>query len=319
MAFGFVASQMVAVSLPILLGWCLNRLGILNDVLEAGISRLVLSVALPCSILASVDGAQDLPDAATLVAIIVGTFALYLISLVIAFALTAAMRAPANSRGSFRFAIAFGNCGFIGLPIISAILGDEALLYAAIVLIPANMSLYGVGPLLTVPADEPGAERSQQSTAARLRSMLASLKSPTLAASVLVLIFTLLGVTNLGVAGDALSIVGQMSTPLALLITGSSMAHYRVLEMLVEPRAYVAAVGRLLLVPLGCIAAVQLLPLSTFLRAVLVLDCAMPVATAGSLFCLKCGCDTKPMMQATFLSVILSIASIPVIALLCGV
>lgn len=318
MAFGSVVLQMVAVSLPILLGWCLNKLDIMNDAFDAGISRLVLNVALPCSILASIDGAQDLPDAATLATLIFDTFALYAVSLVVAFVLTAAMRTPAAARGSFRFAIAFGNCGFIGLPIISAILGEDALLYAAIVLIPANIALYGVGPLLTMPADASAAERSKRPVAARLRSMLSSLKSPTLAASALVLVFALLGITDLGVAGDALSIVGQMATPLALLITGSSMAHYRVREMVGEPRAYGAAIGRLFIVPLACIATVQLMPLSTFARAVLVLDCSMPVATTGSLFCLKNGCDTRPMMQVTFLSVILSIASIPVVAMLCG-
>ena len=149
----------------------------------------------------------------------------------------------------------------------------------------------------------------------RLRGVLASLKTPTLAASVAVLVLALAGVNRLGVAGQALGIVGQMATPLALLITGSSMAHYRPLEMLGNPRAYVAAAGRLLIVPLASLIAVNLFPLSAFLRAVIVLDGAMPVATLGALYCLKSGRDTKPMMQVTFLSVVFSVVTIPLVSL----
>ena len=311
MDFAAVALQIIAVSLPILLGWSLNKLDILSEQFDAGLSRLVMNVALPASIIASIHGAADLPDAATLAMLLAAGALTYVVSIAVSCAAAALIGGGSDERRSNRFAIAFGNCGFIGLPVLSAILGPEALLFAAIVLIPANVALFSGGALMFAHGDGGSWGR-------RLRQSLASLKSPTLAASILVLVLALVGVNNLSVVGDAASIIGQAATPLALLITGSSMARYEPLSMLSNPRAYVAAFCRLILVPVACLGAVALMPLDPYLRAVTVLDCAMPVATVGALFCLQSGTDPKPMMQVTFLTVLGSIVSIPVVSVLIG-
>lgn len=313
MDFAFVASQMLTVSLPILLGWALNKLGILTKELDNSLSALTLNVALPCSILASIDGAESLPDPDTLVLLMLACALTYAVSIAVALVMAFLLGGTEDARASYRFAIAFGNCGFIGLPVLSAILGERALLYAAIALIPANVILFAVGPLFFADPD------ASASPGDRLRTTLTSLKSPTLAASVAVLLLALAGVNHLGVLGSALGIVGQMATPLALLITGSSMALYRPLEMLKEPRSYIAAAGRLIVVPVACMIAVSLFPLTDYVRAVIVLDGAMPVATVGALYCLRAGRDTKPMMQVTFLTVVFSVVTIPLVSVLLGV
>lgn len=305
-----VVLQMIAVSLPILLGWGLHKLGVLDDALDTGLSRLVMNVALPCSILASLGSVAEQPATEVLLLIIASSFAAYFIAIAGAAALTAALRVPGDVAGSYRFAIAFGNCGFIGLPVISAICGEEALLYAAIALIPANIMLFSGGALMFPARD--GAQGSCW------RSVAASLKSPTLAASVIVLALALAGVTNLGVVGESLGIVGQMTTPLALLVTGSSIARYDPRSMLDNWRAYVAAAGRLVIVPLASLVVVRLFPLDPYVARIVVLDCAMPVATVGALFCLQSGVDAKPMMQITFLSVVGSVLSIPFMSWVIG-
>ena len=195
---------------------------------------------------------------------------------------------------------------------VGAILGAEAVLYAAIALIPANVILFAVGPLFFIDATADAGRPAD-----RLRGVLASLKTPTLAASVAVLVLALAGVNRLGVAGQALGIVGQMATPLALLITGSSMAHYRPLGMLGSRAPTWQPQVAFSSCPSRASLAISLF-LSAFLRAVIVLDGAMPVATLGALYCLKNGRDTKPMMQVTFLSVVFSVVTIPLVSLVLG-
>ena len=137
MDFAAVALQIIAVSLPILLGWSLNKLDILSEQFDAGLSRLVMNVALPSSIIASIHGAADLPDATTLAMLLAAGALTSVVSIAVSCAAAALIDGGSDERRSNRFAIAFGNCGFIGLPVLSAILGPEALLFAAIVLIPA--------------------------------------------------------------------------------------------------------------------------------------------------------------------------------------
>ena len=51
------------------------------------------------------------------------------------------------------------------------------------------------------------------------------------------------------------------------------------------------------------------------INAVLV---GMPVASFGTMFCMKYGRDETVMTQGTFLSTLLSVASIPLLAMLIG-
>ena len=51
MSFTSVALQMLTVSLPILLGWCIAKLGFMKAEFERELSHLLLQVALPCFVL----------------------------------------------------------------------------------------------------------------------------------------------------------------------------------------------------------------------------------------------------------------------------
>lgn len=149
MSFTSVALQMLTVSLPILLGWCIAKLGFMKAEFERELSRLLLQVALPCLVLSSALGDDvKLPSIAETFSLMGLSFVMYAVATVIAFAVTAALRVPRGTECSYRFAVLFGNAGFIGFPVISAVLGKQALLYASIALIPLNLLMFTVGAML---------------------------------------------------------------------------------------------------------------------------------------------------------------------------
>lgn len=312
MSFTSVALQMVTVSLPILLGWCIAKLGFMKAEFERELSHLLLQVALPCLVLSSALGDDvKLPSIAETFSLMGLSFVMYVVATVIAFAVTAALRVPKGTECSYRFAVLFGNAGFIGFPVISAVLGKQALLYASIALIPPNFLMFTVGVMLF--SGIGGGLKTQ------MRNIAACCKSPGLIASTAVLGIVLTGWTDWGVLGDSISIVGTMTTPAALLLMGSSIAKYRPLEMLTNWRAYAAVAFRLVVVPVACLAVARLWPgMTPMFIATLVLEMAMPVGSNGTLYCLQYGKDAHPMMQCTFLSIICSILTIPLVATLCG-
>lgn len=190
-------------------------------------------------------------------------------------------------------------------------LGKQALLYASIALIPLNLLMFTVGAMLFSGMD--GGLKKQ------MRNIAACCKSPGLIASAVVLGIVLTGWTDWGVLGDSISIVGTMTTPAALLLMGSSIAKYRPLEMLTNWRAYVAVTFRLVVVPMACLALARMWPgMTPMFITTLVLEMAMPVGSNGTLYCLQYGKDARPMMQCTFLSIICSILTIPLVTTLCG-
>ncbi|MFQ7450289.1 MAG: AEC family transporter [Flavonifractor plautii] len=57
-------------------------------------------------------------------------------------------RQPANARDTLRFAAVYGNIGFMGLPLVQSILGEEALVYGALALLAFNLTSWTLGVLI---------------------------------------------------------------------------------------------------------------------------------------------------------------------------
>lgn len=308
MSFIDTALQMLVLAIPMAIGFLANRLALMGGEFDGKLSRLVLNVTLPCMILVSVDG-RELPAPAELAALLGLSAVGYLIAIAIALAAPRLLRAPTASRGALGFIIAFGNVGFIGFPVLSAILGPGAVLYAAIANIPWFILSSSLGVLMISGIPE-GDARSVIGACARRAA------TPMLFASAVVLAFALCGVNELGVLGEGLAACGAFTTPAALLISGSALAKYSVREMVTSPRAYAAVALRLLGVPLALWVVLAPFAPSSFILAIIVLGQAMPAATNGILYCLMYDVDPRPMTQGMFLSVIGSIGTIPLLALL---
>lgn len=312
MDFLSVALVMVKVSLPILLGWGIAKIGFMKPDFESELSRLLLQVAMPCLTLSSALGDVELPSPGETFMLMFIAALLYAVAIVVAFVLVGALRAERDVRGVYRFVVIFGNAGFIGFPVIESILGKQALFYAAVGLIPANLVMFTVGVMLFAGTD--GGARALKS------NLLSCIKSPTLIASVAVLAISLTGLNDWGVLGDSISIVGNMNTPCALLLVGSSIAKYDARQMVTNWRAYVACAGRLVLVPIAGLVLVRLLlpGVNPLFITTLVLEMAMPVGSLGTLYCIRYNKDALPMMQGTFLSIVFSVITIPLITVLCS-
>lgn len=306
MGFIETALQMVTLAIPILIGYVAHKLGFLGGDFDSALSKLVINITLPCMILVSVCG-RELPPATELLQLLALSTAGYVMAVIVALIAPRLMRAPES--GAYSFVIAFGNVGFIGFPVLSAVLGPDAVLYAAIANIPWYILSSSIGVLMISGLPEGGLAKALRASAKRL-------VSPMLVASLIVLAFALVGINDFGVVGDGLSNVGAFTTPAALLICGSSLANYSAREMLSNWRAYVATALRLVGVPLLLFATLRGFAATPLILSVIVLGQAMPVATNGILYCLMYGMDAKPVMQGMFLSVFASILTIPLMALI---
>ena len=308
MSFTDTALQMVVLAIPILIGYIAHKLGFMGGDFDSKLSGLVVNVTLPAMIIASVCS-QELPAAGDIAQLLVFSFVGYVIATALALVVPVLMGSDKALRGAYSFIVAFGNVGLIGFPVLSAVLGSEAVLYAAIANIPWNIFVFSVGMILISGVPEGGFGEVVKSCAKKLLS-------PVLIASVIVLVLVLLGINDLGILGDGLTTCGKFTTPAALLISGSSLANYAPREMVNNWRAYAAVAARLVLVP--CVLLLVMRPFisSQFVLGIVVLGQAMPVATNGILYCLMYGVDAKPMTQGTFISIVASILTIPLIAML---
>ena len=307
-SFQSVESQMVILFLGIVLGFIARKASVMNDRFDGQFSKLVLNVTLPCLIISSVLMNDELPDASTVGLIFLLSCTSYAIILAIAFAVPFLLRFPKDKRGTYSFMIAFGNVGFIGFPVLSAIFGDQAILYAAIFNIPFNLLVFTVGVFMI--SEGEGTLRERLTDGAK------HVVSPTLISCFVALALALLRITEPGILGQSLDVMGQMTTPAALLIIGSTLAKMPIREMISSFRPYIASLFRLVFVPVAIFFVFRSFVTDPMLLGTIVITSGMPVATNGTLLCLQYGGDLKTMTKGTFVSTIMSLITIPLLAMM---
>jgi predicted permease len=151
----------------------------------------------------------------------------------------------------------------------------------------------------------------------RAKNMARALVSPSMIASYLAVVLTLLHVTDEGIIGQTCNMLGAATAPCAMLIVGSSLGKMRVKDMITDGWAWVTAFLRLIAVPVITFALFSLvIPDQHQLIAILTILAAMPAAAHGPMLALAYGGDTMTMARVTFLSTLFSLLTLPVVAML---
>ena len=301
---GNIFTQMVILFAAIGVGYLCKKVHVMDAELDKKLSNLVLSATLPALILASVLNADTLPDPLLVGEILALSVLSFAILIPLAFAIAFALRVPDGCRGVYRFMLIFGNTGFIGYPVLTAIFGAQTVIYAVIYNITFNMLVFTLGAWLIASDNEYGV---------KVRMNWRDFVTPCNVATLLTLVLALAGVHAVPVAGEALSTIGNFTTPATLLIVGSSLANLPAAGLLGTLRLWAACVIRMAVVPLAIFAVMQLFAHDVLL-SVLVVLAAMPVATNGTMLCYQYHGDAKTMAQGTFITTVLSLATIPLLA-----
>ena len=110
-----------------------------------------------------------------------------------------------------------------------------------------------------------------------------------------------------------LTMIGNITVPAALLIIGSSMSNLPLRALMGNTTVYATTLFRLVLLPIGVYWLGLLLGFSPFVVNINTVVIAMPVATYGTILCLKYQKDTTLITEVTFITTLLSMVTIPLL------
>lgn len=110
--------------------------------------------------------------------------------------------------------------------------------------------------------------------------------------------------------------IGNITTPLAMLVIGSSLARQPMKEVLREKSLYPFTVVRLLVLPALTLAVCHWLVADPMLMGVLVLVSAMPVASNVVMICSEMGKDVSYIAKGVFFSTVFSVITLPLVSVL---
>ena len=294
---------MVVLFLMVVLGYVLCKLGYMCEAFDRKLSSIVIDVTCPALILSSVMG-SELPDRSLILPLLGVGFLTYVLLLVYGFGIPRLITKNHDDQGMIGFALMFANVGFIGYPIVASIFGPTAVFYAALLNMPNTFFIFTAGVMLVK------GEYSLRSINPKL------LFSPSMIAAFIAAFIVIFGVHAPDFIARPVTMVGNVTVPASLMIIGSSMARLPLREIVGSPKVYVASFLRLAVVPLSIYFLFRLCGVSDVVNNINTVVIAMPVASFGTMFCMKYGRNPSLMTEMTFVTTVASIFTIPLIALL---
>ena len=294
---------MVVLFIIVVLGYALCKLGYMGEDFDRKLSSIVVDVTCPLLILSSVMG-ESLPDRTLILPLFGVGFLTYVLLLVFGFFVPRLIAADRDDQGMIGFALMFANVGFIGYPIVSSIFGAKAVFYAALLNMPNTFFIFTAGVMLV----------KGEYSVRKLNLKL--LFSPAMIAAFVAALLVALDVHTPEIVARPVTMVGNITVPAALMIIGSSMARLPLHDIIGSPKVYVASVVRLGVVPLSLYFLFKVCGVSDIVNEINTVVIAMPVASFGTMFCMKYGRNPALMTEMTFITTVGSIFTIPLITML---
>ena len=294
---------MVVLFIIVILGYVACKLGYMGDKFDKKLSSIVVDITCPMLVLSSVMG-DELPDRTLILPLLGVGFLTYILLLVFGFWVPRLITKNHDDQGMIGFALMFANVGFIGYPIVSSIFGPHAVFYAALLNMPNTFFIFTAGVMLIK------GEYSLKQFNPKV------LVSPAMLGAFLAAIIVALGIHTPDIIARPVTMVGNITVPAALMIIGSSMAKLPIREIIGSPKVYITALLRLTIVPLSIYFLFKACGVSDLVNNINTVVIAMPVASFGTMFCLKYGRNPSLITETTFITTLGSIITIPLITLL---
>lgn len=278
-------------------GFIARRQGLISSLLNKGLAELLLNVTMPFMILGAFSFKLD-------AAVVTMAGQIFLFSCFLHAGMFFASRwlfgkYHGETKKVLRFTATFSNCAFMGYPVLQGIYGKPGVFFASIFVVPFIVGLWTAGVLIF---------NDKQEKRLGWRNVLFNPGILAVLCGVFIFLFNVKLPEPIARACDLL---GSTTTPLAMVLIGSSLAEVRLRDILSGGSVYYAALIRLLVIPLFSLGVLLLCGVKGMALGVCVIASAMPAAANTAAFAESYGSDTVLASRCVFVSTLASIVSIP--------
>ena len=205
-------------------GFYLNRKNILDQETSKKMSAMVVNFTAPLLIISSASQVAGDNQSVILLMLFSGLF-LYFLFPVISLAAAKLVHAPSDCRGVYQCMVMLANTAFMGYPVVQALYGESAIFYTTIFNFGYNILFYTYGSFLM---DKDAGQASKFEP----RRLL----SAGFLAGMVALIIPFSGITLPDMILQPCSFIGNITTPMSMLIVGSNMANYPIHDIFSEKK-----------------------------------------------------------------------------------
>ena len=271
-------------------GFVCGKRGWLDDTANRTISRLVVMLTNPMLALSSVMGKERLMSNRQVFALTGISFALILSCMLVSRVVVRLLRAEKADCGLMRFLFSFCNISYIGYPVVQSLFGMDASFYVTVLVLCSQLIMWSYG---------------------KFRWQWSILKNHCLIASSTAYIIYLTGLKVPDVLASACSFLGQTTSPLIMLITGSALALMPLKNVFTNGRLYAMYAIKLVVLPVCAYFLLRNVLSDGLLFGVIITFLCIPSATNATNIAYLYGGNHELASSGVMLSTLLSMFTLP--------
>lgn len=304
MAIFTVFFQMLALLLMIGTGYLVTKTGMMDEHTNRQMSKMIVNVFNPLLVFsgaANAVGTVPLDTMGTVGLIAAGMFLFFILAGMV---LSPLFDKDSRQRKIFQLMFVFSNLGFIGIPVVTSILGAEYVVYVTEFMLVYTIVFYTYGIALM----------EGKFSLSSLKGMINTGTVCSLAA-LAVIIF---GIQIPDFIKTAITYMGNVASPMALVAVGFTLARSDWRKIFGQGRLYVFAVIKLLALPLLMLPVLRLVTDDRALLPVCMIMFGMPIGNMPLILGNQKGIDGSTCSAAIILTTVLCVFTVPVLLMAVG-
>ena len=202
-----------------------------------------------------------------------------------------------------KIAVSYSNSGFIGIPLISGVLGDKGVFYMTAYITVFNVLLWTHGVVLMGDSKD-------------LKGAWKNFLSPAIIAVIVGIILFLFQLRLPQFIENPLEMIASMNTPLGMIVAGANLAQGNILKSLKNKRLYYLSFIKLIVYPLAGIIILWLLPLEFEVAFTVFIALACPAGASVVMFAQRYDRDAYYGSEIFVITTLLSAITLPLLSII---
>ncbi|MBO5090044.1 MAG: AEC family transporter [Clostridia bacterium] len=299
-------NQMAFLFTFIIIGYILSKLKVVQDNSEAVLSRLENYVFIPALVLGTFINNFTTEKLSTSWKLILGCFTLEAVVIVVSIAAVKLISKNKYIQNIYLYGLCFSNFSFMGNAVVSTLFPDIFLEYIVFTLVLWTLIYIWGAPSLLIGGSE------NKGIKDRLKSFL----NPMFICMIIGMLIGILKIPMPDFVDTAITATSGCMSPVAMLLTGMTIAKIDIKKVLKVKSIYVVSFLRLIVYPLLFIGFLMLVPMNKTFAICAVASLAMPLGLNTIVIPAAYGKDTTTASGMALISHVLAIITIPVIFLI---
>lgn len=269
----------------------------------AAVSKLVIEVSLPAYIFINAVESTARESLMQSLIIIPVAVCMYMVLIGSSFLTEKLFHLKGDRKGVYRASMVFGNIGFMGIPLVTVIYPDNALIYVSVFTIVDQLLFWTYGVRLVKKPEKSGAA---------FRNLI----SPPLIAILLAIAFIIAGVHVPKLFASALRAVGSTSIPLALIYIGGVLCTSNLRPVLRCGELYTGIIVKMTVIPVIFYIVMTFSGLPADMAGALAFLTALPGIEMVPMLAKEGGSEGDYAVCTIMLTTVCSLITLPVVSLL---